>query len=201
LCKKTAVLNAGRLAFFGDTEEAIQVYVSGSRNSPASVDIAEKQHHPIYNGANLIRLKNVTLTNARGSEFSVRWREPIHLRFTFEVHQEMNNVVFGSAVLTSEGVVLLGAHSSDVSGASESLQAGTYTLDMVVENPLTAGFYTVTLGAHSAISRDIIFLVLDAAVLEVLDVSIDDRHYDHKHQVLINTDVSWKLTRGLSGLA
>jgi len=195
LCKKTAVMDAGRMVFYGDTEDAVQIYLSTATSSPSTVTVSEKQHHPGFNGVNLIRLKSVELLNARNSTFSVRWREPIHLRFTLEAHQEINNVVFGAAVVTSEGVGLLGAHSSDTSNQPETLQPGTYTLDVTIENPLTAGMYTVTLGAHSAISRDILFLVLDAAVLEVLDVSIDDRNYDHKHQVLINTNIDWKFTR------
>lgn len=193
LCKKAAVLASGRLAFYGNTDEAVQIYLSGATNSPSVAQILEKQHLPEFNGTTLIRLKEVALANARSLEFSVRWREPIHLRFTFEANQEINNVVFGVSVSSSEGVVLLGAHSSDLSQTPAKLYTGCYTLDLIVENPLTAGTYTISLGAHSAISRDILFLVLDAATLEVLDLSIDDRPYDHKNRVLINTDVLWKL--------
>jgi lipopolysaccharide transport system ATP-binding protein len=195
LCKKTAVLNAGRLAFFGDTEEAIQIYASGSRNSPASVEILEKQHLPVYNGANLIRLKSVTLTNARGSDFSVRWREEIHLQLTFEVSHRLNNVDFGMNVSNADGIVLLGAHSTDLTDTPHDLDEGEHTLDLTLENPLTAGMYTIALGAHSSISRDILFLVPEAVTLEVLDLSVDDRPYEHKHRVLINTNALWSLNR------
>lgn len=193
LCKRTAVLSSGQLAFYGDTDQAVQVYLSGSSASPSVVPISEKQHLPEFNGTNLIRLKEVELANARAAQFSVRWREPIHLRFTFQTKREINNVVFGVSLSSVDGVRILGAHSTDLTHTPANLDTGSYTLDLVVENPLTAGIYTVSLGAHSAISRDILFLVPEAATLEVLDVSIDDRPYDHKDRVLINTDVAWKL--------
>jgi len=193
LCKRTAVLSSGELAFYGDTDEAVQVYLSGSSTSPSVVPISENQHLPEFNGTNLIRLKEVMLANAHATQFSVRWRQPIHLRFSFQTNREINNVVFGVSLSSVDGVRILGAHSTDLNHTPANLDAGSYTLDLIVENPLTAGIYTVSLGAHSAISRDILFLVPEAATLEVLDVSIDDRPYDHKDRVLINTDVAWKL--------
>jgi lipopolysaccharide transport system ATP-binding protein len=194
LCQKSVLLSAGQLAFYGDTHQAVQLYLSGSRNSSSSTTVSEHQHHPDFNGARLIRLTNVTLANARNQDFSVRWRETIHLRFTFQTSAQRNNVVFGLNVSTAEGVGLLGVHSSDLGDLPHDLAPGEYVLDVQLQNPLTAGTYTISLGAHSAISRDILFLVLEAATFEVLDVSVDDRPYDHKNRVLINTEAAWQLT-------
>jgi lipopolysaccharide transport system ATP-binding protein len=200
LCQKSAMLSAGRLAYYGDTHEAVQLYLSGSKNSSSSTVVSDKQHHPDFNGAKLIRLANVTLANARNQDFSVRWREPIHLQLTLEVSAPRTNVVFGMSLSSAEGVVLLGAHSTDWSNLPHDLEAGEYRLDVKIENPLTAGTYTIALGAHSAISRDILFLVPEAATLEVLDVSVDDRPYDHKSRVLINTEAAWHLTQNQDAL-
>jgi lipopolysaccharide transport system ATP-binding protein len=200
LCRKTAVLAEGRLAFYGDTNQAVQLYLSGSRSSSSSTPVTEKQHRPDFNGASLIQLTKVTLANARNPDFSVRWREPIHLEMTLQISAQRNNVVFGISVVSAEGVVLLGAHSTDLGDMPHDLGPGEYLLNVNIENPLTAGTYTIAVGAHSAISRDILFLVPEAAILEVLDVSVDDRHYEHKSRVLINTDAVWHLTQNQDAL-
>ena len=200
LCSKTAVLAGGRLAFHGDTEQAVQLYLSGIGASASSIDISESQHHSTYNGASLIRLTNVSLANARNQDFSVRWREPIHLEFRLQVAMKRNNVAFGISVTSAEGVVLLGAHSTDMGDPPQDLEQGEYRLKIELENPLTAGTYNIAVGAHSAISRDILFLVPEAATLEVLDVSVDDRPYNHKNRVLINSDAVWHLTQDQDAL-
>jgi len=200
LCRQTAVLAAGRLAFYGDTEKAVQLYLSGIGSSSASVAVSEKQHHPSFNGASLIRLSNVTLANARNQDFSVRWREPIHLELTLQVTVPSNNVVFGVTVVSAEGVILLGAHSTDTGDLPHDLTAGEHVLRVNIENPLAAGTYTICVGSHNAISRDILFLVLEAATLEVLDVSVDDRPYFHKNRVFINTDATWQIAKSEDAL-
>jgi len=178
----------------------VQSYLSGIGASSSSITISESQHHANFNGASLIRLSNVTLANARNQDFSVRWREPIHLELTLQVTVPSNNVVFGVTVVSAEGVILLGAHSTDTGDLPHDLTAGEHVLRVNIENPLAAGTYTICVGSHNAISRDILFLVLEAATLEVLDVSVDDRPYFHKNRVFINTDATWQIAKSEDAL-
>jgi len=200
LCSKTAVLSGGRLAYYGDTEQAVQLYLSSMGASSSSVDIAESQHHSTYNGVRVIQLTNMTLANARNNDFSVRWREPIHLRFTLRTNEQRNNVVFGLNLTSAEGVCLFAVHSTDLGEAPHDLAPGEHVLDVHLDNPFVAGTYTISLGAHSAISRDILFLVLEAGTLEVLDVSVDERPYHHKKGVLINAEAAWHIQESAGAL-
>ncbi|MBL0176293.1 MAG: hypothetical protein IPP94_13665 [Ignavibacteria bacterium] len=70
---------------------------------------------------------------------------------------------------------LFSAHHTDDGAQPVTIARGTHHLNIIIENTLQAGRYVLAIGAHSAGSRDILFLVPDAATLDVLDVTATGR--------------------------
>jgi hypothetical protein len=69
-------------------------------------------------------------------------------------------------------------------------------VNVQVSNNLQSGRYVLAFGAHSAISKDIYFLVPHAATVDVLDISHDSSPYTGKHLCLVNGQANWEIRDG-----
>ena len=194
LCPSALLLERGGVAMEGPAVDVVQWYLHAHRSAAPSIDIARAQHLDAYHGADIVRLERVELDNPFGASFAVPWKEPIRLTLRYHVEQDMTNVVFGLRVDSTTGVPLFGAHHTDDGAQPVTIARGTHHLNIVIENTLQAGRYVLAIGAHSAVSRDILFLVPDAATLDVLDVTATGRPYLGKYGCHTNGSAAWEFS-------
>ncbi|MDH7515478.1 MAG: ABC transporter ATP-binding protein [Bacteroidota bacterium] len=191
LCPRTILIDGGRILQDGRTDEVLRAYVGMYDKRGSSSEITPEMHDLQYNGDAFVRLLRVELENPYAGSFAVRWREPIRLTFHFEVRRDLPDAVFGLRVDSMHGTAVFGSHHTDGGDAPFRLPRGTYSLSVIVENPLQAGRFSISIGAHSAVTRDIYFLVPHAVSCEVLDIPFDAPRYIGKHLCLVNGDAQW----------
>ena len=195
LCPSTMWIDAGSMRRIGPTSDVIHDYVAGAASDGARVVISEGMHMPGNAGTYRMRLHSVELMNPFGGALAVRWREPVELECVVEVKRELANVVFGVEVDTETGVALFGARHTDGDAEAYMLAAGMHRLRVTIENPLQAGRYLLTVGAHEAITRETLFQVQRAASIDVLDLPFDRPKYIGISRCLVNGAARWSLER------
>lgn len=198
LCKTSLLLSNGQLMQLGATDEVLQTYLlSGHSNSPEVV-IDSSKHISGYGGTSNIRLERVSLLNAVGNSFAVKWKDPLKMHLTLTVTRSLRNVALGLSVQTNQGITVLAVHNTDEAQKRNALtedfyhfEPGSYELEVILENPFRAGQYSLNIGAHNGISRDIIFLVNEAVMFEVLDISSNSEPYIPKSNTIVNGTSKW----------
>jgi ABC-type polysaccharide/polyol phosphate transport system ATPase subunit len=194
-CTRGVLLEQGKIKKIGSARDAVGEYLGDGGNSTAIFKVAEHEHNKEYDGTSNMQLLEVESLNACGGQFATFWRDPIRIRLRILVKRPQRNVILGFAVATPEGATLLSGHRYEGKNADEgaTLEAGEIEVDLTMNNPLRPGRYAVDLGAHSAISREILFLVPRAAWLEVLEVSREGDPGPTQHRAYVNTECQWEL--------
>ena len=192
LCPTAMLLDRGGVTRSGPSGDVVKWYLSASRSATPVIDIRRDQHVEAYHGSTIICLERVELENPFGASFAVPWKEPIRLSLQFRVEHDMTNVVFGLRVDSATGMPLFGAHHTDGGAHPTTIARGTHHLRIVIDNTLQAGSYVIAIGAHSAVSRDILFLVPAVATVDVLDVTTTGMPYLGKYGCQTNGHADWE---------
>ena len=193
LCPASMWIDGGGIRHSGPTVDVIRAYVASVASGDTRVEIREDMHEAGYAGVSNIRLHAVELRNPFGDALSVRWREPVELDCVIEVKRDLSQVVFGLQVDAESGAAVFGAHHTDNEALPLSLGTGMHRLRISIQNPLQAGRYQLSLGAHNAVTRDILFQVQRAVSFDVLDIPYAATRYLGKYRCLVNGEAEWDI--------
>jgi lipopolysaccharide transport system ATP-binding protein len=153
LCKRTIVLNKGQISFVGETEKALNHYISLNVNNSAEIKYEEIQDAPAS-------ITSVSLLDERDS---LRTEFPISEKFTIKTEINCNTIIDNATLSTifysEDGNVLLFSSEADTSGKLSTYEKGKYTIetkipafifnignyyfDLILHNPNIAKFAEV----------------------------------------------------------
>jgi lipopolysaccharide transport system ATP-binding protein len=164
LCNRGLVLNSGRIAYLGDVDEAVAVYL-------ASTPLGGDDHHESREGTGELRIEKVTVTNAGGGR-AVTANQPVRIRIdvsgTEPVAREHLRLRLGIQS-TLGGTYIALSTDFDPSRPLDhrDLESGATIVCEVDELPLKPGSYTVSAVLERS-GGDIIDRVTDQAVFAVV---------------------------------
>ncbi len=100
LCDRCIVLDKGKIVFDGDVEEAIEVYLGSTTQSPSFVDLREKSRkQKCLDG---LRITGIEILDRED------WRIPVGSKLRFIIHvrsdKELKNISYRSRLFTPEDV-------------------------------------------------------------------------------------------------
>ena len=193
LCQRAVLLEGGRVAAVGPTDQTIRGYLGKEGASPASVSITTAQHSEGWGGSSKIQLVAVRLCHPRYQSFTVHWKEPLQFEFEIHVKEASRNFYLSLAVATNQGTELWGAHHDDEGAQLHALEPGNYRITVTMDNPLRAGLYYLSIGASSAIGGSPIFRVGNAVSFEVLDISLNGGLYPQYEAGPFNGSARWSV--------
>lgn len=179
LCKRTLVLQNGKVAFNGNVPEGIAHYLSSSNPGDNNGRI-EKHHRTINTGKVFFRsvhVQNEEFLNAN----SVFFNNPLSIKCTVEFLQSIDNVLFDSRIVSADGIEIL--HSMNIyEGEFANALKGNLEVNIAMENRLQPGKYFITLGVHlsDGMTLDYLENVLEINVLNVAKDNQKGLIYDFK---------------------
>ncbi|WP_424357765.1 ABC transporter ATP-binding protein [Methanocella sp. MCL-LM] len=164
-CRKTLLLNNGRMVAFGDTcdiidryiyrvdkrEVAVETPTAGSRTTPEQ-DLCsdEATLATTRSGNQKITITDVTFIDKFGKT-GVRYNtgDPLVIRLDYTAIEPIYDPVFGIAIYDESGKLCYGTNT-DIQGLSLGLVKGRGTLELVFQSiDLLSGSFKVTVAAHS----------------------------------------------------
>lgn len=144
LCDRTIVLNKGTIAFSGNTEEAVNRYLSLHNNTNAEIQNPNDKSKPAT-------ITSITFIDERGSK---RAEFPIHEQFKIKIDFVCNtplpNATLSTIFYLDDGSILLFSSEADISGRLSSYTPGQYHTDITIPAFLfNIGKYTVNVILHN----------------------------------------------------
>ena len=150
LCTRALWIDNGNVRLAGTVGECVDAYTAslqeGSRSGAGAFDLVNFRER---SGNGKVRFRRIRLVGHDGIERNeLEFGEPFVMEFEINCCETVPPCFVGWAVLSSDGVSLLGSHHSD-SGELRSLRAGqTYRLRCFVQpNLLKPGLYGVQVAA------------------------------------------------------
>jgi lipopolysaccharide transport system ATP-binding protein len=144
LCDRTVVLNKGNVVFSGNTEEAINRYLSLHNNTNTEIKKTNDESKPAT-------ITSIALIDERGSN---RAEFPIHEQFKIKVDFVCNtplpNATLSTIFYPDDGSILLFSSEADISGKLSSYENGKYHTEITVPAFLfNIGRYTFNIILHN----------------------------------------------------
>lgn len=165
LCKRSILLERGRIQCVDSTDRVINAYLSDK----GKVDVGGWEKNPRRDGAGRIRFKSVEIRNAEGGS-SLYPSKPVIFRLGFDGKGDIQsshvniglgiNTIFGERVLT-----LFTKFDQRYRGMNFSFETGTVVKCRVAKLPLSPGPYFLTL--YVDIDGEISDRIRDAIELQI----------------------------------
>ncbi|MBU6427164.1 ABC transporter ATP-binding protein [Patescibacteria group bacterium] len=160
LCKKTVLLEKGRVAMTGDTRDIISHYLNVSRTAhkviPESDAFAGKGY----------KITSIELVDGMIGTFGIAYDQPIHLKLSIEVNERLENMNFAiSCNSLNDQLLFIVRNSDQKEHAGETLEPGRHEFDVKIEHMLRPGNYHIGLGITR--DKEISYYEPYQAVLEV----------------------------------
>ncbi len=171
LCTSAILLDGGRVRAHGAVDVVVNDYLRGRDAEGAVKDLTDADHDAGDGGD--IRLRRVTLLKGVADTFAVHWRQPLALGLELDVLRDLDEVSFAVALRAADGAWLFVTYNDDDGRPPWTLRAGRHRVEIVVDNPLRPGLYTLNFGAHQRGSHLKNLFAIDAATLEILDFTVD----------------------------
>ena len=147
LCSRCIVLSHGQLAFEGETDEAISVYMQNEKlDNTVFFDVAEEKRHPKCNKRHL--LQNLHLYDSKANVFEYGDKFPFRITWNSENDNEKlrMKMVINGIDTTPVGVIfggelthVKGENSADFEFDTLFLVPGKYTVDIILYDEDEAG--------------------------------------------------------------
>jgi lipopolysaccharide transport system ATP-binding protein len=168
VCKRTILLDSGRIQADGRTEDVLTEYLTGGARMPETGDIPEG----IYRvGTGSAKLKCVSLLDSSGRSVSqLRIGQPFRVEITVDVLEPVNDGVMEIDISSLDGVYGATAFSSDPDQRMVKLTPGQWKLTADLSVSLLPGRYTLDLGLHHngpPYTIDFVHRTLDFDVINV----------------------------------
>lgn len=183
ICKRSVLLESGKLTYDGNTAEAIAHYQN--KLVPGKLSLT----HAVRKGPsqNLFKFTGLTIEN----ENEITEKKSICIQFEFQCNQKINDLIMGVLFSDTEGTKVLELRSNQNGHAFEINEKGNYMARMEFYSNLRSNIYTMSIGARSK-----------EGLLEFLPdlYTIDIKPSDEKNEILVddlsgyfNINSSWKL--------
>lgn len=178
LCKRSVLLEKGKVIAVGDTRSIVDRYLSSHLSHKSVIEYPEK--------AGPAHISKISLHDPKGS---LRSEFPISQEFLtkveFECREPLENVVLSIIIYSADRDALLYSSESDVSGKLSDYKAGKYTAEIKIPASLfNVGNY----------SFDIIFHVPNSKMLaEARDVQFEITNVDNPRSVVFQGHIVGKI--------
>lgn len=123
LCKRTIVLNKGQVSFVGETELALNHYLSLNSKNSSEIKYEEKQNSP----ASITSISLLDERNSFRTEFPIS--EEFTIRTEITCHTAIKNATLSTIFYSEDGGVLLFSSEADISGKLSDYEKGKYTIE------------------------------------------------------------------------
>lgn len=167
LCTKAVLLERGRLALEGTTEDVVHRYLDDGQAQACSREIPEDAERMTNNSG---RIRRVSVTDVRGQPVSQAYfGQPIQVCFECQLFEEVAAGHFEVSVSTRDGTHVLMATTVDT-GRPKRLGRGRHLISAELLTTLMPREYVIDVGVHHFDGTTIDF-VPRACSLEVLKVA------------------------------
>jgi lipopolysaccharide transport system ATP-binding protein len=143
LCERSILIEGGRVALIGKTNEVIGRHLSKNMTQNSTVEYPENTDAPAV-------IRKITLTNKNHeprSEFSIS--EPMNIGIDFTCHKEIHNSTISILVYSRDRDLLLYSSDADSSGKLSNLAEGKYHASITIPDFLfNVGKYSFDVLIH-----------------------------------------------------
>jgi lipopolysaccharide transport system ATP-binding protein len=131
LCKKTVLIENGKVKMFGETEQVIKHYLERAQPSP----VIEP-----HKAAKEVKIHRVVSKNESSDPWLFRYGQEIKLEVTLESYLDIPNFQLGLGIDMLSGERVTTARSETF-----RLEKGLHSINVAIQNPLAAGSYGLSL--------------------------------------------------------
>jgi lipopolysaccharide transport system ATP-binding protein len=186
LCTRGLLIDAGRVALDGPTDEVVNRYLAAGRVGARSGVIADTA--PRYSdSADEARVRGVRLTDLDGNDVDqLYFGQPFRVGLTLELFKQFDDPHFEISIGTPDGTHVTYSSNTDGGRDPTPMPKGRHEVWAEFRNTLLPREYTIDVGLHhhhSGATADLVQRTLDFTVLRVAETG--DDHY------------RWPRTRGL----
>ena len=127
LCSKCMVLKQGRVAFYGETEKAIAMYLGEYECSPAFVDLSNVIRSPEFSSHNA-SFQSISLTDREYAKYTVGEKISALIKFTSENNYQ--NAHLRIIIKSIDDIpVMMGTSSQNIAIEAQTINSAEFTLD------------------------------------------------------------------------
>lgn len=160
LCRKTVLLEKGRIAMVGDTRDVINHYLNVGRTAHRVAPDAG-----VFSGKGY-RITEIELVDGLSGTFGIAYDQPLRLRLHLEVEELLENMNFAVTCNSlNDQLIFIARNSDEEEHVAARLEPGRYALDISIRHMLRPGDYHIGLGITR--DKEISYYEPYQAVLEV----------------------------------
>lgn len=191
LCNKTIFLKNGKVAFYGDTSEAIEKYISGESHNTSTEKMIET--HMRNKGGELVQFeqsKIASVDNELKKYFFIGEEIRLDIKFKSMASQKLS---FWVIIFDSQGIAVYSSHQRDYEKLYD-IESGMYNFTYTTKGlDLMPGRYTFTAGAFD---QNIKFLewIDECQDFEVTNNFISGKVFDGRWGY-VNLKAEWKIEK------
>ncbi len=156
LCERTIVLDQGKIAYIGNTHDALVFYEESSRKQ--RVDQNDKISYKIFeNEPDIINVLNFGILNDNELEIDdIGLDDPLIAFIEFEVKKYIEEMIVSFVLLTEDNKRCIWVKSNDFNKTKISkIEPGRYREKIIIEDHhLGVGVYTISFGIANAITME-----------------------------------------------
>jgi lipopolysaccharide transport system ATP-binding protein len=149
LCARGYLMVDGEIRLSSGIAQCIDTYLMSAADLPPHVDTSGAPRPADVAVDATLRIQRVSLETPNGTAL-VHSGQPLALTMQFELIRSVDDLVFGCAIYSGDGVRIVECRSTDTYGTLRHLEPGRYSVQCTVPNPLNAGSYSLHVGARCA---------------------------------------------------
>jgi lipopolysaccharide transport system ATP-binding protein len=195
LCPRAYLLDGGRLATTGPTDEVVSRYLElvGASSESGTTDVGGLNRA----GSGDARLQRVALLDHSGNPTERLFLgQTVRALLTFDVAQAIPDAIFQLGVSTADGMRLATAHSTDGGKPSHALEPGVHTVEVAADLGMLPGNFLLDVAVYHANESPIDHLD-GALAFHVVNVgeAADDRYPLREIRGAIRPRSTWSVVR------
>lgn len=175
LCNRGLVLDKGKLIFDGNLDNAISCYKNANRVLDLSnLDSEAMRMKP----SSKIKFVSAEISSQDGEEKEYYYLfEPLKVKLKFHIYEDIRNACILIGILKSDGSVLASVSTQDFGKKKLALKAGEGQADVIIEQNLSPGEYSLAFGICPLDGNDCFDYLENLGIFRVLNRSIDENYY------------------------
>ncbi|MGE5474750.1 MAG: ABC transporter ATP-binding protein [Ignavibacteriales bacterium] len=176
ICKKSILLESGRIAEMGNIDGIIRRYLSFENlDFTGDIDLTSQSLRRNSIEKSLFKWIRAKVINSQGiMTTSIRLKEPFDLLITGILKETVNDLEIGFGVMSEMGFPLFNSHLADTR-LPKSFPSGELTFKIsFTPNILSPGSYTIDLGANGS---GIVDWIPEAIKINIEPVSLNQEEY------------------------
>jgi lipopolysaccharide transport system ATP-binding protein len=193
LCTRGILVDAGRIAFQGNTDEIVNRYLDSAASIARSGIIPEDANR-YSDRKDEARLRSVRLTNLCGEDVNqVYFGQPFRIGMSCDVMRRIEDAHIEISISTRDGTHVSYSTNTDGGVAPMALPVGRHEIWADIDMTLLPREYTIDCGIHhhqNGASADYVQRTLDFTVLRVAESGSDHYHWP-KTRGLVRAPSRW----------